>query len=883
LRVFAIRLAGLFRRRREADLSDEIECHLQMLVDERVRRGIDAVEARRQACVEFGSVEAAREQYHDQRTLPWIETLLRDARIGARALCKLPLVSGAAVLILALAVGGSTAIFSVVDTVLLRPLPYHDAARLLTAWQTLPSKNLPQMPVSDADYADYRAAARSLDGLAALYIDKENYAVTGLGDAEQVSGMAVTPNIFPLLGVAPVLGRTLRSGSDAAGRADEVVVSFGFWQRRLGGERSALGRALTIDGQPFTIVGVMPPGFECPPPLNLATATIEGGRDLWLPLVLDGTRRDYHPLAVVARLAPGATLAQARAEASTIAARLASTYPATNAGVGMTLVPMIDMVVRRARPALFVFSAGIGCLLLIACLNVAHLLLARSTSRRRELAVRVALGAGRYDLLRQVTIENALLAILGGVLGLGLAAWALELVRGLAVSGVPRLAELRLDWRVVVVGTSLSLGTCLLVGLAPSLAALRIDVVASLKEASRAVTPDHHGPLRRLLVVGEISIALVLLVTAGLLMRSFARLSSVDLGFQPKNALTAEIRLLPIRYADDDQIAGFETRLLERLRRLPGVLSAATVNSLPIVGFQAATLFRAEGQSAPQQLAQDQMASLRVISPGYFRAMGTLLVAGREFDERDAREAPRVVVISEALARRTFGGDDPIGRRIQLDDPKEPWLAIVGVARDVRQYGLAENAGLAVYVPYLQDTWSVMSVVVRTAGQPEALAAAVREQVRAIDPQQPLARISTLDQIVAGSVSDRQFQLWVLAAFAGVALLLALVGIYAVVSYSVAQRAREIAVRMALGAGGSEIARGVLRQGLQLGLAGILLGLVAAAAASRAIESLLFQIQPFDPITYSAVALLVLGTTLAASYFPAQRASRASPVVALRE
>jgi putative ABC transport system permease protein len=794
-----------------------------------------------------------------------------------RLLRKSPGFTALVTLILALGIGANTAIFSVVDTVLFHPLPYRDSNRLVMLWQTVPSKGLPQVPVSQADFFDFRDASKTLDRMAALYLDKDEYSITGIGDPEQVRGVAVSANMFSLLGIAPVLGRDFLPNEDQAGNDRKVILSHGFWQRHFGGDRSVIGRSLMLDGNSHVIVGVMPRGFEFPMP------TAENpGKELWVPSVLNRSNRDYHPLGVVAHLSPGASVEQARTEVSTIAARLAAEYAKSNGGVGAKVYPMLESVVSSARPALLLLLAGVGCVLLIACVNIANLLLARSTLRRKEMAVRAALGAGRTELLKQILTENMMLALFGGCAGVLLAVWSVNLLRFFADAGVPRLAEVEVDWRMAAFAAGLSLLTGLLTGLLPALTASRIDINESLKEAGRALAGARHTRVRNVLAVAEIGLALVLLVAAGLLIRSFGRLLNVDPGFKPDNVLTADVRVPRSRYPNQKKIAAFETELLDRASKLPGVSSVATMNSLPIVGFQGATLFRIEGRPAPQQIADSPLASQRVISPGYFRTMGIPLRNGREFTDRD-NGAVGVIIISQSIANRYFPGEDPIGKRMQLDDPKEPWLTIVGVAGDVHQFGLAADSGLAMYVPYLQETWTVMSLVLRAQSHPEALAAAVRAQVSAIDRDQPVANITTLDKIVAGSLSARRFQLMLLGTFAGVALMLALIGIYGVISYSVFHRTNEIAIRMALGARPADVLKNVLLHGMTLAAIGIGTGLTAALLVTRWMTGLLFQVRPADPVTLFAVSAAVLATALLASYLPARRATRIDPVSALRE
>ncbi|MDP8983308.1 MAG: ABC transporter permease [Acidobacteriota bacterium] len=799
-----------------------------------------------------------------------------------RMLRKNPGFTLLAILILGLGIGANTAIFSLVDSVLLRPLAYRDSSRLVMLWQSVPSRGLSQIPVSQADFTDYAARSASFERLAAIYLDKEEYAVTGSGTPEQVRGMAVSTNLFALLGVAPGLGRDFLPDEGHPGNERTVIVSHGFWQRHFGGDPSALGRELIVDGNPRKVVGIMPRGFAFPPPLSFGIGSVPGGRDLWVPVVLNTANRDYHPLGVVGRLRSGVSLERARAEVSAIASALAAEYARTNNGLGTSVSPMLEQVVHGARPALLLLLAGVGCVMLIACVNIANLLLARSIVRRKELAVRAALGANRRELIKQILSENMILGLLGGAAGVLLAAWGVDVFRSLADVDIPRLAELHVDWRMFAFGMSLSLLTGLLTGLLPALTASRMDLNEALKEAGRTLASPGHNGIRGALAVAEIGIAIVLLVAAGLLIRSFDRLLRVPPGFQTANLLTLQLRLPQSSYPDT-KIAEFETQLLERIAKLPGVVSSAAVNSLPITGFQGSTLFRIEGRLAPHSISQSPMGGQRVVSPAYFRTMGIPLKDGREFSEYDNLHATRVAIVSQSIADRYFSGENPVGRRIQLENAQGPWLNIVGVAGDVHSSGLLAGPAPEFYVPYTQDPWSVMAVVIRTRAHPEALASLVRDQVWSIDHDLPVAHMATMEDNLTASLAGRRFQLIVLGAFAGIALVLALVGIYGVISYTVSHRAHDIAIRMALGARPIEVLRKVLLQGLTLACAGIVAGLVAAVAVTRWMEGLLFQIHPADPATLAAVSVAVLITALLACYLPARRATRIDPVAALRE
>jgi putative ABC transport system permease protein len=806
-----------------------------------------------------------------------------NLRYAVNMLRRSPGFATIAILILGLGIGANTAIFTLVDTVLLRPLPYHDPARLVMLWQSLPQRGLVQVPVSQADFEDFQKQSRSFENMAAIYIDKEEFGLTGVGDPEQVRGMPVSANLFSILGVQPMLGRDFLPGEDQAGNENKVILSYGLWQRRFGGDRGVIGKTITLDRQPRTVVGVMSHGFNFPPPMHFGVGDVPAGKELWVPCVVDKANRDYHPLGIVARLKSGVSVRQASAEASTLARAIAKAYPKSNDGIGANVSAMQEQVVSNVRPALVVLFGAVGCVLLIACVNVANLLLARSAGRRKELAVRAALGASRVDLIQQMLLENFALAIPGGVLGVLLALWSTDLLRSLTKSNLPRLDELSASPTVLGFAAVLCLLTGLAAGLVPAFSASRVDLNESLKVAGRTLAGARHNTLRNSLVIAQISLALLLLTGAGLLIRSFRQLLHVDPGFQSNNLLTMELRLPNSRYDKAVQLAAFETQLLERLRALPGVVSAGAVNSLPIAGFQGASIISIEGRPSPKSFAAGMLVGQRVISPDYFASMHTPLLAGRDFTFRDAQGATPVAIINQALATRYFPGENPLGKRIKIDEASEEWQTIVGITASMHHSGLGADADPEIFSPYLQNPWTTMAFLVRTRGNPEDLSAAVRSQLWAIEKEQPISRMSTMDRILADSLAGRRLNLILLASFAGVALLLALIGIYGVISYAVAQRTGEIAIRMALGARRFSVWKLVLWQGAALSAAGIVIGIVASLALTRLMSTMLFHVRPMDPLTLASVAAVVLATALLATFLPARRATRIDPMEALRD
>jgi putative ABC transport system permease protein len=806
-----------------------------------------------------------------------------NLRYALTILRRSPGFASVAILILAFGIGANTAIFSLVDTILLRPLPYRDASRLVMVWQSVPGQHLGQVPVSQADFADFQKQNRSFASMAALFVDKEEFGLTGDGDPEQVRGVPVSANLFQLLGVQPMIGRDFIRGEDQPGKENKVILSYGLWQRRFGGDRSVIGRTITLDRQPRTVIGVMPRGFSFPPPMHFGVGEIPSGKEIWVPCVLETTNRDYHPLAVIARLKPGVTIQQANAEANALADVLAKSYPQSNGGIGARVTSMQEQVVSNIRPALVVLFGAVGCVLLIACVNVANLLLARSSRRRKELAVRAALGARRVDLIQQLLLENFALAIPGGALGIIFALWGTSLMKSLAGANLPRLDELSASPAMLAFAIGVTLVTGLAAGLAPAFNASRTDLNDALKTSSRTLAGARHTGLRNGLVVAQVALALLLLTGAGLLIRSFQQLLTVDPGFQSNNLLAMELRLPRARYAKQELLTAFETQLLNRVRPLNGVVSAGVVNSLPIAGFQGASLIAIEGRPAPKSMAAGMIVGQRVVSPDYFATLKTPFLAGRDFTERDRQGSTPVAIINQALATRYFRGENPIGKRIRIEEPGETWQTIIGITASLHHAGLVADADPEIFSPYLQGPWSSMYLVVRTRDNPENLAAAVRTQLWAIDKDQPISRMSTMDRILADSLAGRRLNMFLLGGFAGVALLLALVGIYGVISCAVTERSGEIAIRMALGAQRSNVWRLVLAQGSALSAIGIVIGLAVSVGLTRWMASMLFHIRPIDTVTLGAVSAVVFLTSAIATFLPAYRATRIQPVDALRD
>ena len=808
-------------------------------------------------------------------------TLLQDVRYGFRMMWKRPGFTAIVVLTLALGIGANTAIFTVVNAALLRGLPYEEPERLVHLFETTPQKNFGRREASYPDFFDWRQN-QSFEGLAA-YTGAAGFALAGPDGSELVEAGRVTANFFDVLGVRPALGRTFQEGEDEAGAERVVVLSHGAWQRRFGGDPSAVGRTLTLSGDSYTIVGVLPPQFQFAP---------RGSAEMWAPWrpsESQRTRRFMHWVNVVGRLKAGVTEEQARAEMETVARRISEEHHESHAGTNIVLVPLQEQFVGQLKPLLFVLLGAVGFVLLIACTNVANLLLVRGAGRQKEFAVRAALGAGRARLVRQMLAESLLLALVGGALGLGLAQWGVDaLVAAIPeqrLNAMPYLRGLGLDTGTLLFTAALSVGVSLLFGLAPAFQASKLDLNATLKEGGgKGAAGASRSRLRSALVVTEVALSLVLLVGAGLMLKSLTRLLEVDPGFDPKNLLTLRLAVPASEYGDYDRVANFHRQLLARLEAMPGVRGVATVGTMPILGGNT-TRFYAAGQPVPAPGTETE-ANLRNISAGYFRVMGVPIVAGREFSERDTKDAPPAVVVNQTLAARVFPGEEAVGQRLVFTGGGGPPVEIVGVVGDERVNGLDAVVTPVVYYPYLQDTPPPpgTGVLVRTQGDASALAGAVRGEVRALEPAALVFGVRTMEEIIADSPAAfmRRYPTLLIGVFAAVAFLLASVGIYGVVSYTVSQQTHEIGVRMALGARTSDVLRLVVGRGMAMALVGVSVGLIGAFALTRLMSSLLFGVSPTDPQTFALVAALLVAVALAACLVPARRATRVDPMTALR-
>ncbi len=814
---------------------------------------------------------------------------MNDLRYALRALIKSPAFSLIAIAALAFGIGANTAMFSVVNAILLRPLPFPQSDRLVTIWQTNPAvakMGFPLAPTSVPDFQDWRTQAKSFEAISAL--EGWNTNLTGDGEAERLDGAAVSANLFSLLHVEPLLGRGFVEGEDQRGRNQVVILSSELWQRRFGGDRSIIGRKLILDQEPYTVVGVMPPGFTFPTDTGMpAYMTFGAHCAIWTPFAPSEGRiknRGAHNIAVVARLRPGVSLTSAQAEMKTLAAGFAQKYPDSNKDWGIAVESLQKQAAAGSERTLVVLMCAVGCILLIACANVANLLLARGLGRQKEIAIRRALGASRWRIVRQLLTESVLLALVGGVLGIVLAIWGTDLLLAIAPASLPRLNDVRIDGSVLAFTVLASLATGLLFGLAPALQSSRIGLSEKLKEGDRGSTAG-HARLRNGLIVSEVALALILLIAAGLLIESFAQLARVRPGFNPESLITFNIALPDNPYRDRAKASAFFEQVVRRIETIPGVKSAAAGNVLPLSGAEEIDGFEIEGRPAPPH-RQITTANFRWVTPHYFSTLQIPLQRGRAFTERDNREAPAVAIIDETMARLYFPGVNPIGQRFKgTDEKKKPQpREIVGIVGDVRHASLDAKPAPHIYFPHAQNGVGLMTVAVRSAGtEPTALLTQVRREIASVDPNVPIADIRTMTQMVASSVAPWRFTMALLSVFAGVALLLASVGIYGVLAYSVNQRRREIGIRMSLGAQRRDVLQLFLSQGMVVTLIGIAIGLGGAWGATRIMRSLLYSVSPTDLRVFLAVPLAFALVAFLASFFPARKASRVNPIVALRE
>ena len=876
------RLRALFRRQSvEAELDQELRAHLERQVEKYVQSGLPVEAARRRARLEFGGLDQVKEECRDARGVNFIETTLQDVRYGVRKLARSPGFTAVAVATLALGIGANTLIFSVVNAAILHPLPFREATRLVTQWATSPTIGYSGPgSFTDRGYMEWRDQNRVFSGIGAFRGQPSN--LTGVGEPLRLVGETISSSLLHVLEVNPALGRAFAPEEESAGHDRVAILSDRLWRSRFGADTTVLGKSIKLDGEFYTVIGVMPAGFDFP---NQA--------DVWTPLTLHSEEHNA-TLQIVARLKPGVSLERARNDVALIGERRPP--KPGDWEWHTTLVPLNWVVGSEVRTPLFVLFAAVGLVLLIACANVANLFLARASTRQGEIAIRKALGASRSRVIRQMLTESVMMAVLGAGLGLLLAALGQSFVAK-AASLLPRswgspsaaahIASAGIDSWVLVFTLAISVLTALLFGLTPSLWASRGELNPSLKEEGRRSTAGMgRGYLQDGIVLAEAALAVILLVGAGLLIRSFLRLMNVDPGFSPQNVLTMNISLPDSRYGSASPMIAFERQALDRLNALPGVKSAGGVFGLPLGNGAIGGDFTVEGQPAPAPGSQPLIASKVVVGGDYFRAIGIPLLRGRYFDEHDSEVAPHVVIVSQSLARHFWPLGEAIGKRLKPGFENDTWCTVVGVVADTKQYSLSETPSPSMYLPYAQAPGTFMmqdiTLVLRTAADPLALVAAARRAVQAVDPDLPVFDVATMDQLVYRSASAPRFNSALLGVFAALALVLAAVGIYGVMSYAVAQRTHEIGVRVALGAGTSDILLQVARQGMLPAAAGIAIGTAGAWAVTRFLSSLLFGVTPTDPVTFALVPLLLGAVAVLACLLPARRATKVDPVVALR-
>ena len=817
-------------------------------------------------------------------------TLFQDIRYGVRTLIKTPGVTLMVIIALALGIGANTAIFSVIDAVLLRPLPYEDSDRLVLLSESTPTGD--EMSLAYPNFADWRSQNHVFEKIGVY--NRQNYNLTGAGEAERIITGQVSADLFSALRANAALGRVFTNEEDKPGAAPVVVLSYALWQRRFGGQTSIINQAVTLNAKSYTVIGVMPQGYQFPSLVEMWVPVGQLSEDsVWQQ------RANHVGLWAVARLKPGVTLTAAQADMENIALNLEKQYPDTNAGNRVKIQPLIEVFVSDVRRALWVLFAAVAFVLLIACANIANLLLARASARQKEMAIRSAMGAGHWRLARQLLTESVLLALVGGAFGLLLAVWGVDLILYISPDAIPRAKEISLNWQVMLFTIGVSFFTGILFGLVPALQSGGIDVHGTLKETGRGVTGRHW--LRSSLVVVEMAMTLVLLIGAGLMIRSFYRLQNVPPGFSYEHVTTFNVSLPRKKYATEAQRGDFYKRLLDNIRVLPGVEATAATSGLPLGNNGWGTAFAVADRPLPPR-NQFPLMSACLVTPDYFRAMNIPLKAGRYFTDRDDRSflagkdlsklsddertmaGLNSIIIDEEFARRYWPNEDPLNKQVKQGiDGKGPTLTVVGVVGRVRMDGLRQDSNrVQGYFPYAQILGNDMSVIVKAVSDPNQMMAAVRQQVSAIDPNQPIYNIRTMNEIRAENVAPERLNLALLGLFAGVALLLAIVGIYGVMSYTVTQRTHEIGIRMALGAQAIDVLKLITRNGMRLTLIGIAIGLGGAFALTRLMTTLLFGVTPTDVSTFATVSALLIAVALLACYIPARRATKVDPLVALR-
>ena len=878
LRAWFRRLAGVFASSRsERELAAELESHLQLHIDDNIRAGMSPQEARRRALIALGGVEGTKEAYRDRRGLPAIESLARDLRYGVRTLMKSPGFTLAGIVILGLGIGVNTAIFTVVNAVVLKPLPFADSERIMRLWQTPPKALFtdPVFPLSPANFIDYEAESRSFERMAIVRSGRRT--LTGRGEPDAVVTIRASADLLPILGMSPILGRGFTKADDREGGPATVLLSNAFWQARFGGDRSMLGQSIVLDGRPHTVIGIVPDASSY---LNRA--------QVYVPLAWTAREtavRNNHNYTAIAQLRPGVTVEQANADLGAISTRLAAAYPDDNQDWGALVLPLHEDMVDDVKSSLLVLLGAVALVLLIACANLANLMLVRTHGRAKEIAVRKALGASRLRMVQQLLAEGLVLGIGGGLVGFAAAYYGVDALKLTFGTALPRLGDIVVDTRVLWFTAAIAVAAGLIASFAPAWQLTGRDANEALKMGpGRGNSSGGDGRVRNVLVVSEVALALMLLIGAGLLMRSLSGLRAVDPGFDAGQTLTAFVSIPMAKYDTPEKRNQFFDRALQNVRALPGVESAAWLDTLPLNGGGSSQYVRVEG-APPMKESELPVVAVRLASPGYFATAKIPFVAGRDFTNADGYGKPAVVIVSANTAKRLWPGQDAVGQRVSLTMISKEMAEVVGVVPEIKLGSLDAGEAAsetAIYAPMAQLAYNGSTLVMRTVTEPRGHTRAMVGAIHAIDPEQPVLDIATMDEIVEESLGQRPLAMLLLAGFALLALLLATVGIYSVLAYTVRQRVREIGIRMALGAPGQRLLSMIVVEGLKPTLIGVVLGLVLAAALVRVMATLLFGVSQYDPGTFTGVAAIMLVVGVVATIVPAYRATRVDPIVTLR-
>jgi predicted permease len=882
LRAWLMRIAGLFNAgRTDRELSDELRSHIEMHTEDNLRQGMNPAEARRDALIKLAGVDATKERYRDRRGIPWLEALMKDARFGVRILRRSPGFTAVAVITLGLGIGANTAIFSIVNAVLLRPLPYPDPGRLVMVWATDERRGVTEDVTSYPDFEDWKSQNTVFESMAAF--ERPGALLSGVGDAEDVASIRVTPGFFETMGAQPQIGRTFTKDEGEIGSPKVALIGDSLWKIRFGGRPDVLGRTIQINEETYTIIGVMPKAF------SISNSAIES-EQVCTPLVRNSSRGNRF-FNVIGRLKSNVAISRAQAEMDAITFRLREQYPGSNKGMGANVASFVDAMAGNVRTGLWHLLGVVAMVLLIACANVASLMLSRGATRRKEIAVRAALGAGRARLVQQLLVESMMLALAGGALGLLIAACSSRFLVLLLSKNfeVPRIEAAGTDAWVLAFALAISLATGLIFGVLPALSAISRDLNSSLSEAGRVATESQRGRrVRGAFVIAETALALVLLTCAGALLKSFIAMRSTPLGFQPENLVTIRFQLPRLKYAEPTVRRRFYDQVLSLAGRTPGLRSSALVANVPLGGGQAGMGFQIPGRPDPAPGEQFQ-SGFNTASAGYFQTMGIPLLAGREFTEQDGASTPGVIVINQAAADSFWPGENSIGKQIVLtgSDNTTATLMVVGVTADVRQSNLARRIKPEIFLNYNQAngpwwSWWWPTLVVRTAGDPAAMLGVLKTVAQSVDRDVPVVTWTTMDDLRSRAVAEPRTYTLLLGIFAMLALILAAVGIYGLVAYNVTQRTHEIGIRMALGAERRNILHMMLRQGLSLAVAGTIIGLAGAIAATRVLTHLITSVSAGDWITLAATSAILLAVAMAAILTPARRATRVAPNIALR-